>query len=166
MPNERVLDSIQTLKTHQQFQEAWFVSHRINLQLLAAIGDENLGVSYAPRARNVRRIFVHLHNTRLNWLGAVLKNPPELARLKTRDAHDVAALSAALDASANAVGEMLRKIVKRESVRGFDRSPATFLAFMIAHEAHHRGQAILALRQAGKALPRHVLADLWDWDQI
>lgn len=142
------------------------MNHRVNLLLLEAVGQDGLTVSYAPRARNVRRIFVHLHNARLNWVGAIMKNPPEVERLKTREAHDVAALAAALDASALAVAALLAQIAKKENARAFERSPATFLGMMLAHEAHHRGQMVLALRLAGKPLPREATAGLWDWDQI
>lgn len=142
------------------------MNHRINALLLAAVGEEGLEVSYAPRTRNVRRIFVHLHNARLNWLGGVVKHPPQVARLKGRDPHDVSALGAALDASAFAIADLLEHIGKKDQVRGFDRSPATFLAFMLAHEAHHRGQIILALRMVGKPLPRSVTEELWNWDQV
>jgi uncharacterized damage-inducible protein DinB len=151
------------MKKKAQFREAWLVNHRMNLLLLEAVGEEGLTVSYAPRARNVRRIFVHLHNQRLNWLGAMVKNPPQIERLKNRDPHDIPTLKAALDQSAMAIADMLEPIAKARKLKGFDRSPVTLLGFMLAHEAHHRGQAILALRLAGKPLPREVTASIWDW---
>ena len=142
------------------------MNQRVTATLLAAVGEEGLTVSYAPRARNIRRIFVHLHNARMNWVGAMLKNPPKVARLKNREPYTVAALAAALDESAAAVCALLEKVAKKEQLKEFDRSPATLLAMMIAHEAHHRGQVVLALRLAGKPLPRSVLGELWDWDSI
>jgi uncharacterized damage-inducible protein DinB len=155
------------LKTKKQFREAWLVSHRINLMLLDAIGENALATSYAPRTRNIRRIFVHLHNQRLNWLGAMVKNPPQIERLKSRDPHDIPALKAALDNSANAIADLLEGIAKqRKPLNGFHRSPTTLLAFMVAHEAHHRGQVVLALRLAAKPLPRELTAALWDWDHV
>ena len=149
-----------------QFREAWLVNHRVNALLLDAVGEEGLEQSYAPRARNVRKVFVHMHNQRLNWLGATLKNPPKIARLKAREAHDVATLKAALEESGQAMADLVERIFRKEEVKGFDRSPATFLAFVLAHEAHHRGQVVLTLRMAGKPIPREAANALWDWDTL
>jgi uncharacterized damage-inducible protein DinB len=154
------------LKKREQFKESWLVNHRVNLRLLEAVGEEGLTVSYDPRARNVRRIYVHMHNARLNWVGAMMKHPPEVARLKTREPHTIPALIAALTESSDAVVAMLEQVAKEEKVRHFERSPATLLSMMIAHEAHHRGQIVLAMRLSGKPLPREVSAALWDWDEI
>ncbi|MFM2377075.1 MAG: hypothetical protein RLZZ165_2172 [Bacteroidota bacterium] len=151
------------MKKKTAFREAWLANHRVNRELLTAIGEDGLGVSYAPRARNVRRIFVHLHNTRLNWLGTILKDPPQILRLKNRDQHNVAALTEALEQSGRAMADLLANISSKEVVRGFEWSPESFLAYTIAHEAHHRGQAVLALRLSGNPVPREVLSALWDW---
>jgi uncharacterized damage-inducible protein DinB len=151
------------MKKKAAFREAWLANHRVNRALLSAIGENGLEVGYSPRARNVRRIFVHLHHTRLNWLGTILKDPPQILRLKNRDRHDVAALTEALEQSGQAMADLLAKISTKEVVKGFKWSPETFLAFTIAHEAHHRGQVILALRLSGNPIPREALSALWDW---
>jgi uncharacterized damage-inducible protein DinB len=40
------------------------------------------------------------------------------------------------------------------------------LAYFVAHEAHHRGQIVMAARQLGLRLPPAVVNDLWQWTRI
>jgi hypothetical protein len=37
------------------------------------------------------------------------------------------------------------------------------LTYFVAHEAHHRGQIVMAARQLGYRLPPSVTAGLWQW---
>jgi uncharacterized damage-inducible protein DinB len=146
-----------------QFREAWEMNEGMNRCLLDEIGADGLSACYAPRARSVRRVFVHIHNMRLHWLGALAHDAPQLARLKSREAHDVETLRTALTASGAAIITWLCSIAKKENVKIFEHSPMSLLSFMIAHEAHHRGQIIVAMRLAGKPLARETILDLWDF---
>ena len=147
----------------EQFHAAWLQNLALNRQLLNAVGEDGLGALYAPRTRNVRRTFVHMHNARLGWLGAVADAPSQLARLKSREAHTVAELHLALEASGLAVADLLAGLAGKQLVPGFERHPVMVLSFMVAHEAHHRGQIVVAMRLAGKPLAREVILGLWDW---
>lgn len=37
------------------------------------------------------------------------------------------------------------------------------LTYFVAHEAHHRGQTVMAARQLGRRLPPAVVNGLWQW---
>lgn len=37
------------------------------------------------------------------------------------------------------------------------------LAYLVAHEGHHRGQIVMLAREAGHRLPGEVTAGLWQW---
>jgi uncharacterized damage-inducible protein DinB len=43
---------------------------------------------------------------------------------------------------------------------------ATMFAYMFAHEAHHRGQAIALAHQLGYRLPEEAAYGIWQWNRI
>ena len=40
------------------------------------------------------------------------------------------------------------------------------LTYFVAHEAHHRGQIIMAARQLGQRLPPDVAGGVWQWTRL
>jgi uncharacterized damage-inducible protein DinB len=40
------------------------------------------------------------------------------------------------------------------------------LSYMLAHEAHHRGQVFMLAHQLGVPLPHEVMYGLWNWDKL
>lgn len=157
------------MKLKKQLQISWAVNQQMNLRLLVALDFAQLDCKgIAKRSRNVRKIWAHMHHARLNWLGGMLKNPPKIGRMKTREAISTAEIAAALDESANAIAQMLKVIAAGKSskqTKAFQAPPMVFLGMMIAHEAHHRAQILATLRHAGMPVAREVADALWDWDK-
>jgi uncharacterized damage-inducible protein DinB len=143
---------------------AWRMSCEANRFLLENVPDAALGAAYAPRARTVARQFAHLHEVRLRWLAAAA---PELARglapLPKEGALTKKLLMPALVASREAIASLLEQSAASGKVTSWSGPPATFLAYLVAHEAHHRALAIVALRAAGHKLPQAVVYGLWEW---
>ena len=71
---------------------------------------------------------------------------------------------AALTASGKAVADVVENALA-SAVRIMNFKPTTeaFVGYLISHESNHRGQAELALRQAGVPLPDKVAYGLWEW---
>jgi uncharacterized damage-inducible protein DinB len=41
---------------------------------------------------------------------------------------------------------------------------AGFLGYLIAHDAHHRGQITMLARQLGHPLPQKAMFGMWEWN--
>lgn len=147
-----------------QLVEAWRMANEVNLYLVERIPAESLEDRYAPRTRTVAAQFAHMHNVRLRWLKHAApklvgeaKSFPRGARPGKKE------LRRALQASEESVARFLEECEASGKVRQWNGPPATFLGYLIAHEAHHRGLAMAALRLGGHKPPDEVVYGQWDW---
>jgi uncharacterized damage-inducible protein DinB len=149
----------------EQLLESWAIHDRINHYLLAAIPANALDSVSASKGRTVAEQLAHIHNVRLMWLKAAAPELLEgLTKIEKEDAADPARLGDALRASAEAVAELLRRsFAAGGKVKGFKPHAAAFLAYLISHESHHRGQIALTLKQAGHPLDKKVAFGIWEW---
>lgn len=120
-----------------QLVEAWMTNHRINAYLLGSLDEE--------RARELARGLQKFES----------KHSPARAELET-----------ALAASAEAIAQFLCDVLEgRPKRRGFRKGIFTTLAYLVAHESHHRGSILLTLKQCGHMPPKDVVYGIWGWDQ-
>lgn len=114
------------------------------------------------KGRTIAAIVAHIHNVRLMWLKAAAKGsniPEPLDRSVT-----VAQASKALEQSRAALAELLKSALDGGGgVKGFKPDVAGFFGYLIAHDAHHRGQICMLARQAGHALPQKAMFGMWEW---
>ena len=149
----------------KQFLETWEIHNRINLYLLDAIEPAALASLSASKGRTVGEQFAHVHNVRLMWLKSAA--PDLLARvskIEKESAGDPKLLSRSLKESGEAIRSLLSQSLETGGkVKGFKPHVTAFLAYLISHESHHRGQIILSLKQAGKVLEKKILFGIWEW---
>jgi uncharacterized damage-inducible protein DinB len=148
-----------------QLAESWAISARIDRYLLDAIAEADLDVAAPSKGRTVRDAFAHLHNVRLMWLDAAGKDlAAGLAKLDKDATPTKAALATALAASAKAIEELVRRSVAAGGkVKNFKPHVGAFVGYIVAHEAHHRGQIALVLKMAGKPLDKKTGYGMWEW---
>jgi uncharacterized damage-inducible protein DinB len=132
----------------QQLLTTWRVNNRIDLQLIAAIPAKGLAaVPLASRGRTVARQFVH-------------RGSPAFAPKAEPGKRE---LLRAFRASGKAVEQYLKeRLNSGRRIKYFKGQPVRWLAYMIAHESHHRGSIMLALKQNGRKMPKKVaLGAVW-----
>lgn len=153
----------------EEIVEAWRTNQRINLRLLDRISDEGMRSALSTRGgRNVTRQLAHLHNVRIWHLNrrapALAKGTKEFAKDEVPDRR---ALKVALEDSAGRIEQLLRKVHAGEKgARAFKRGLVPYLAYLVAHESHHRGNILLTLKQCGHAVDSTTRYAIWDWDKI
>jgi uncharacterized damage-inducible protein DinB len=145
--------------------DTWLLNNRVNLRLLEQLSDAQLAWASNPRARSVAGQFAHLHSVRLMWLEVVAPAAAPMAKIE-KGAASAPALRAALEASALALGTAIAEAEQTGRMRGYKRGVAAFVGYLLAHEAHHRGQIVLHLKYAKMALAPKAGYDLWEWEKI
>ena len=125
-----------------------------------------------PR-RTVRTVVAHLHNARSRWI-RTLGTDHGLTAPVLVDSHRVTkrAVLAALGRSGRGIEDLLALGIaeggsippsKRYTWRNLPLDVGHVLTYFVAHEAHHRGQVVMAARQLGQRLPPDVVNGLWQW---
>lgn len=108
-------------------------------------------------------IVAHMHNVRVMWLKAAAKGSKIPGQLDRRTATPTQAKKA-LTQSHDALSAILKGALESDGrVRGFKPDVAGFFRYLIAHDAHHRGQIAMLARQLGHALPQKAMFGMWEW---
>jgi uncharacterized damage-inducible protein DinB len=104
----------------------------------------------------------HMHNVRLMWLKAtgVTELPPKLDPETVTRPQAVQALETSWKALEGTLAAALNGDGR---VKGFKPDVVSFFAYLIAHDAHHRGQITMLARQAGHPVSQSVMFGLWEW---
>ncbi len=126
------------------------------------------------KARPIVAIFTHVHNVRTKWVRLTaphLTVPVQLNRARCTPEQ----ASAGLAESAARCEEMLAEALggggrivefRRDGWARPWPVGAEMLCYMVAHEAHHRGQVCMLAGQMGFPLPVAVTSGMWDWGKL
>ena len=115
------------------------------------------------KGRTVAAVVAHLHNVRVMWLKAAAKGskiPEQLDRASVTPAQ----ATKALEQSRAALSAVLKSALESDGrIKGFRPDVAGFFGYLIAHDAHHRGQICMLARQVGHPLPQKAMFGMWEW---
>jgi uncharacterized damage-inducible protein DinB len=166
-------------KVHTEFGRAavqiFAVNDRIN-QLLIERLDPAVWTAKPPgKVRTIAAIFTHMHNMRSKWIRLTaphLKLPSQLNRLhctpqeaRTGLAESAARCAEMLADALGGGGGRVEKFHRDGWAKPWPVGPE-MLCYMLAHEAHHRGQVCMLAHQLGFPLPTEVMAGIWNWEKL
>src|SRR5271166_933079 len=138
-------------------------NNRINQYLIDNLPPEAWTAKPADgKGRNIAAIFAHMHNVRVMWLKACKAEhvPEQLDRDKVTPSQAMRALEESREALSVVISEALNTDGR---IKGFRPDVAGFLGYLIAHDAHHRGQITMLARQLGHSLPKKAMFGMWEW---
>lgn len=150
------------------------VNDRMNQILIENLAPDAWRAQPPGGVRPIVAIFTHMHNVRSKWIRLTaphLKAPELLKRAHCTPKQARAALAE----SADRCEEMLAEALGGGSrIKSFRRDAwakdwpigVEMLCYMLAHEAHHRGQVSMIAHQLGFPLPPKVTSEIWSWERL
>jgi uncharacterized damage-inducible protein DinB len=160
----------------QVMVESYAVNERMNQIILQHLNPAAWrGQLPGSKGRTIAAVVAHVHNIRRKWIRLSaphlgLPTPLDRARCTQDQARAALARSGAL------CSKMLTgALCEPESrVKTFHRDGwakpwpvgAGMVAYMIAHDAHHRGQVCMLAHQLGFPLPSKATAEMWSWERL
>lgn len=160
--------------------EAYAVNDRMNQLLLEQLDPQAWRAKLSgSKGRTIAAIFAHVHNMRCKWLRLStphLKLPERLdhARCTQQQAKMALASSAARCSELLAESLAPRTLTAQQNRAQFLRDGwarawapgAAMFAYMISHDAHHRGQVCMLAHQLGFPVPLKAAYGIWVWERL
>ncbi len=142
----------------EDFSRAWTYESEITIKTLAVLTDESLSQQITPEGRDLGFLGWHITQTLGEMLGLVglkIDAPGHDLDRPESASEIVAAFEKAASSVAEQVGSKWNDETLRESDEMYGETWARGLTlhYLLAHQAHHRGQMTVLMRQAGLVIP-------------
>lgn len=157
-------------KSIDQFIDTWKNEIQFTHNVLAGLTDESLSQSVEPAGRTLGRIGWHVTQTlpeMMKKVGLDVSGPdehefPPASARAIVEAYDAAARSVEDEIRKNWTDEKLGEI---DEMYGEKWKKGETLTVLVMHQAHHRGQMTVLMRQAGLRVPAFYGPAREDWAQ-
>ena len=146
------------LRTIKDFQSLWKYEAEMTVKVLQTLTDDSLLQKVTPEGRSLGFLGWHITLTLGEMLGLVglkIDAPEEHAECPSK----ASAIAAAFDTAAKSVAEVVdanwtdETLLQTDQMYGDTWTRGLTLFLLIAHQAHHRGQMTVLMRQAGLTVP-------------
>ena len=154
--------------------QMFVANDRMNQVLLEHLDPAAWRAKPPGKVRTIAAIFTHVHNVRCKWVRLTaphLKVPLQLNRSRCTPQQARAGLVESAARCAEMLGEAFGGGGRVEEFRRDGLASAwpvgvEMLCYMVAHEAHHRGQVLMLAHQLGFPLPTKVMSGIWNWEKL
>jgi uncharacterized damage-inducible protein DinB len=142
----------------EDFVREWQYEMDGTLKVFRALTDQSLGGRVTPDGRSIGRLAWHLTQSlpeMMNRTGLTVTGPGEDAPVPA----SAAAIATAYETSAGALLEQIKSqwqddtLLELRDMYGEQWPNGVTLSALVKHQAHHRGQMTVLMRQAGLQVP-------------
>ena len=156
-------------KIENQILETWRIHNRAMIYFIENLPEGALAATLSTRGgRDVARQLAHANNVRYKRLTAIAKKKGfKIVEFDTKESPDRETLMSAFKQSGKAMEEHIKAAIDNDGLpSNFKLGVVPMLGYYISHECHHRGHALLTIKQAGIPLNDKLRMYIWDWKNI
>jgi uncharacterized damage-inducible protein DinB len=153
----------------EQLVDAWRTNNKISLLFIELIDDQGMKKTLSHRGgRTVYEQLVHLQSVRTQWLHVIDKKiAARCKNVQKGEPNNKDVLYEAFEDSGKGLEDFIHESwEKGGKVNNYKKGLIPFITYLIAHEAHHRGNVLLTLKECGVKIPDELKWGIWDWNKI
>ena len=154
--------------------EIFRANERMNQLLIEHLDPKAWRAKPPGKARTIAAIFTHMHNVRTKWVRLTAPHLKVLAQLNRSTCTPKQARVGLAESAARCTEMLAEALDGGGRIKKFRRDGwakpwpvgVEMLCYMLAHEAHHRGQVLMLAHQMGFPLPQKAMYGIWNWEKL